>query len=283
MSAFMHVLTSEFAHGPASAGDEISCAAKISVAGDSVEKSAIVRVLRMGPHRITCSVALRVEQGDGPKFCAEARGRGWYKAAMVLLSERSPLVLGSGSPRRREILESLRVAHVVFAAAADESVTHGEAPDAYLERVVLAKLVAVRAGLPEDLAARCGAVLVADTSVIDGATILGKPAGTGEAEAMIARLAGRVHEVRTRFVVADGRHGAPLHAETVTTRVTFRPLAASEIEAYAASGEGFDKAGAYAVQGLGASIVSRIEGSYSNVVGLPACELVVALRGAGLL
>jgi septum formation protein len=83
--------------------------------------------------------------------------------------------------------------------------------------------------------------------------------------------------VKTRFVI-DVRH-----AETVTTRVTFRPLSATQIRAYAESREGLDKAGAYAVQGLGAAIVSRISGSYTNVVGLPACEVVVALTALGLL
>lgn len=203
--------------------------------------------------------------------------------AAARVSEGSPLVLGSASPRRREILQSVRVPHVVFSAAADETVHPDEAPEAYLLRVVLAKLAAVRARLPADLAARGAAVLVADTSVIDGATILGKPADVAEAEAMIARLAGRAHDVQTRFVIATtAREEAPLHAETVITRVTFRALSAGEVRAYAASGEGMDKAGAYAVQGLGASIVSRIEGSYTNVVGLPACEVVLALCNAGL-
>lgn len=95
---------------------------------------------------------------------------------------------------------------------------------------------------------------------------------------MISRLAGRTHEVLTAFALASTANEPPFHEETVATRVTFRPLDASEIEAYAASGEGLDKAGGYAAQGLGASLISRIDGSYTNVVGLPACELVVALR-----
>jgi septum formation protein len=101
---------------------------------------------------------------------------------------------------------------------------------------------------------------------------------------MIARLAGATHEVHTRFAI--GLAASPsdeAHAETVVTRVTFRPLSNDRIRAYAASGEGKDKAGAYAVQGRGAALVSRIEGSYSNVVGLPACEVMVALERLGLL
>src|SRR5258708_939063 len=119
---------------------------------------------------------------------------------MTRLNDRSPLVLGSGSPRRREILESVRVPHVVFAATADETVRPGEEANAYLERVVLAKLAAVRAQIPADLAARSPFVLVADTSVIDADSILGKPMDIAEAETMVARLAGHAHEVRTRFV-----------------------------------------------------------------------------------
>jgi septum formation protein len=198
------------------------------------------------------------------------------------------LLLGSGSPRRREILTSLRVPFSVHVAGVDESTRAEEGPAPYLERVVLAKLAAVAAVLAPgsavmDEVRSCRAVLVADTSVIDDGAILGKPAGVDEAEAMIARLAGRTHEVWTRFALgAPARDGAVLHAETVVTRVTFRPLTAMQVRAYAESGEGTDKAGAYAVQGLGAGIVSRIEGSYTNVVGLPACEVLVALEGLGL-
>ena len=203
---------------------------------------------------------------------------------MQPLTDKAPLVLGSASPRRREILENGRIPHVVFGAPADETVHPGEAPDAYLERVVLAKLAAVRARIPPDLAARAAVVLVADTSVIDGDAILGKPANVIEAEAMIARLAGKAHEVHTRFAIgASTGRAAPLHAETVVTRVTFRHLSAADARAYAASGEGMDKAGGYAVQGLGAAFVSRIDGSYTNVVGLPACEVVVALSALGLI
>lgn len=202
--------------------------------------------------------------------------------------DRSRLLLGSGSPRRREILENLGIPFVVHVAAVDESTRPGEGAADYLVRIVRAKLGAVSSifapspAPPEDVRG-AAAVLVADTSVIDDGAILGKPADVDEAESMIARLAGRTHEVWTRFAI-----GAPsaelrvLHEETVITRVTFRALSAPRIRAYAESGEGLDKAGAYAVQGLGAGIVARIEGSYTNVVGLPACEVVVALEGLGL-
>ena len=199
-------------------------------------------------------------------------------------SPASPLLLGSASPRRREILTSLGIAHVVRPADADESEIAGESPEGYQARVCLAKLTAVRASLPPAEREGDAVVLVADTIVLHEGAILGKPADEAEARATIARLAGRTHEVRTRFLLAPASRAraATLHEETVVTRVTFRSLDDDEVRAYAASGEGLDKAGGYAVQGRGAALVSRIEGSYSNVVGLPACELVVALRRLGV-
>ena len=200
----------------------------------------------------------------------------------TFLSDSAPLVLGSGSPRRREILTSARVPHVVVVGQADETVRAGEAADDYLARIAAAKLDSVRAAMGRDLAARALAVLVADTSVIVDGAILGKPADADEATKMIALLAGRTHEVHTRFVIARLR-AAGEHAETVVTEVTFRPLSARKARAYAESGEGLDKAGGYAVQGLGAALVAKIAGSYTNVVGLPACEVTRALEAMGLL
>lgn len=171
---------------------------------------------------------------------------------------------------------------VVRAAAADESQRRLEPPDAYLERVTAAKLEAVRASGPP--AATAG-ILVADTIVVapDGA-VLGKPADDDEARLMIVRLSGETHEVRTRFLLGSLQAGCPCnHAQTVTTHVTLRAVASEEVGAYVASGEGRDKAGAYAVQGKAGAFVQRIDGSYTNVVGLPLCEVVVALRGLGWL
>jgi septum formation protein len=213
------------------------------------------------------------------------------------LSEASPLLLASGSPRRREILHQLRIPHLVSAPSdVDESVAPGEDATAYLERVVRAKLASACAvfGPTEaamgdtlrgvNVAAASIAVLVADTSVILDGAILGKPESLADAEAMITRLAGHTHEVWTRFAIgAPSNQARVMHAETVVTRVTFRALSPERIRRYAESGEGDDKAGAYAVQGLGAALVARIEGSYSNVVGLPAAEVVVALESLGLL
>ncbi|MCL2777860.1 MAG: Maf family protein [Polyangiaceae bacterium] len=201
---------------------------------------------------------------------------------MERLTTERPLLLASGSPRRREILENLRVPFIVCAAAIDESVLPGEQATDYLARIALAKLDAAPAAARDRLSA-ARAVLVADTSVMIDGNIFGKPASARDAERMIEKLAGCTHEVWTRFVIGSAEPTPRvLHAETVVTRVTFRPLDAAHVHAYCASGEGVDKAGAYSAQGLGSSLIARICGSYSNVVGLPACEVVVALEQLGL-
>ncbi len=173
----------------------------------------------------------------------------------------------------------LRLPFVVRSADIDERSVPGEAPSAYLQRITQAKLTAVRAGW----AGSAAGVLAADTVVIapDGA-LLGKPASEADARAMIERLAGVTHVVSTCFVLAGPLPGSRVeHVETVTTRVTFRALSGGEAEAYAASGEGVDKAGGYALQGRASAFVERIEGSYTGVIGLPLCEVVVAMRALG--
>ena len=199
------------------------------------------------------------------------------------ISSDNPLVLGSASPRRRDLLATLGVPFVVCSADVDESAREGEAPEAYVERVALAKLRAVCARYPGKEAA----VLVADTIVVaPDLTLLGKPRDDDEGRAMLERLAGATHQVSTRFVLAASSLHAeaqPDHAQTVTTQVTFRALLPSEIRAYVASGEGRDKAGSYAAQGNAAAFVERIDGSFTSVVGLPVCEVLIALRAIGWL
>lgn len=187
------------------------------------------------------------------------------------------LFLASGSPRRREFLSTLGLPFEAAGVDADESHRPGEPVAAYLERIVGEKL-----RLAEAEAARrsLGVVLAADTVVVLEGRPLGKPADAADNAAMLRALSGRAHQVMTRFALA--RRGLPPFAETVTTEVRFRALAADEIDAYVATGEGRDKAGGYAVQGLGGFAVASIHGSYSNVVGLPVCELVVALRRLGI-
>jgi septum formation protein len=195
------------------------------------------------------------------------------------LSAQRPLVLGSASPRRRELLASLGIPLVLRPADVDESTSSGESPEHYLERIVERKRVAVLGLLRE---AAAGAVLVADTSVVLGGEILGKPANVADAARMLGRLCGREHRVLTRYALSFAG-GQIVAAKTVTSRVWLRRATEREIDGYARTGEGLDKAGSYAVQGIGSFLVERIDGSYSNVVGLPLCEVVLDLRDAGLL
>jgi len=168
---------------------------------------------------------------------------------------------------------------VIVAADIDEQTEPGERPEPYLARIVAAKRKAVHARAGERSFA---ALLVADTSVTLGDEILGKPRDAEEAESMLERLAGREHRVLTRYSLSLP-DGSLVVERTVSSSVWIRSASGDELRRYARSGEGLDKAGAYAVQGLGAFLVERIAGSYANVVGLPSCELVVDLRDAGLL
>jgi septum formation protein len=179
------------------------------------------------------------------------------------------------------MVAGLGIPFAVLPAEVDEAPRPGEAPGPYLVRVVDAKLAAVRAAAPWD----ARTVLVADTAVVaNGTTILGKPRDDADARSMLDLLSGEVHEVSTRFCLAPTSASAPpWRAETVTTKVAFRSLGRDEIDVYVATGEGRDKAGAYAIQGAAAGFVRRIEGSYTNVVGLPLCEVIEALRAARLL
>lgn len=195
-------------------------------------------------------------------------------------------MLGSASPRRRELLGLAQIPFALCPANADESARPGEAADRYLERIAGAKLEAVRAALSAAGAAQpihADAILVADTIVVGpDDRVLGKPRDDGDGRAMLEKLSGRTHTVRTRFLLGEAA-GPPRHGETVVTEVTFRALSPGEIAAYVASGEGRDKAGGYAVQGGGAAFTVRIHGSYTNVVGLPLCEVQAALRALGWL
>jgi septum formation protein len=199
-----------------------------------------------------------------------------------MISDSLPLLLGSQSPRRRDILESLRIPFTVLPADVPEHVEPGEAPEAYVERIVDAKLSAVArrvSSAPRPLSA----ILVADTIVVLGASILGKPRDTEDAMLLLSNLCGRTHRVITRYAIACAPFERATLARSVRTEVSLRAASREQIRRYAESGEGLDKAGAYAAQGLGAFLVERVEGSYTNVVGLPAAELVADLSALGLL
>ena len=188
-----------------------------------------------------------------------------------------PLLLASASPRRREILTTLGIPFRAAAADVDETALPGEPASAYLDRIVAAKLVRAES-IVMSLGLR--AMVVADTTVVIDERMLAKPANAAENREMLRSLSGRSHSVMTRF--AASIVGGSRYAETVSTQVTMRSLSDDEIAGYADSGEGLDKAGGYAIQGMGAFAVVSIHGSYSNVVGLPAAELILALKNLGI-
>ncbi|MFA7095244.1 MAG: Maf family protein [Gammaproteobacteria bacterium] len=183
------------------------------------------------------------------------------------------IYLASASPRRRELLEQIGISHRLLSVDLDERQHVGEAPEMYVLRVALEK---ARAGwrMLEPQARR--PVLGADTAVVIDGEVLGKPRDRAHGLAMLARLSGCSHQVLTGVAVV-GEGGRELSRLNVST-VTFRELSAAEREAYWATGEPVDKAGAYAVQGRAAVFISRLEGSYSGVMGLPLYETAELLR-----
>lgn len=188
----------------------------------------------------------------------------------------SDLCLASRSPRRAELLRTLGVAFRVLDVEVDETPRPGEAPADYVRRLACDKARAGRAAA----AGVDAPVLAADTTVVVDRAILGKPEDADDARRMLARLAGRAHEVFTGVALVDAR--GELRCTVARTGVRFRALTAGEIAAYVASGEPLDKAGAYGIQGLGGALVAGIDGSYSNVVGLPLAETLALLDAAGV-
>jgi len=173
-----------------------------------------------------------------------------------------PLILASASPRRRELLEQMGLRFRVQPVDLEETPREGEAPDLYVLRMAREKALAC-----QRLAANADAlVLGADTSVVLDGAIMGKPCDREDARAMLQRLSGHVHEVMSGVALAGP---TAVRERVVTTRVVFRRLADEEIEAYLNSGEPFDKAGGYGIQGRGGIFVTFLSGSYSAVVGLP--------------
>lgn len=173
------------------------------------------------------------------------------------------LVLGSASPRRAQLLAQLGLPFSQCAAAIDETPGADEEPRAYVRRVARAKAAALRHE------GRDGLLLTADTTVIASGRSLGKPADHAEGRAILAALSGAVHEVCTAVCLVSDTAREEL---LVTTRVEFAVLPDALVDAYLATEEPWDKAGAYAIQGLAGSFVRRVEGSVSNVIGLPLVE-----------
>lgn len=183
------------------------------------------------------------------------------------------VILASQSPRRTDLLDLIGVAHEVQPANVDESYVGGEQPEAHAERLARAKAESIATGLSESL------VIAADTIVVIDGKVLGKPTDATDAARMLKMLSGRRHVVMTAVAVAY-RGQTVSNIERVS--VNFRELGDDEIERYIATGEPMDKAGAYGIQGYGATIVRRIEGDYFAVMGLSLVRLVELLVQIGV-
>jgi septum formation protein len=177
------------------------------------------------------------------------------------------LILASSSPRRADLLRAAGLLFEIIPPTADEQVHPDETPVEFAMRAACEKA--------ESVDATNRIVLGADTTVVIEGKILGKPKDDSEAKAMLHMLSGKTHEVITGVCLRTTNHTLTFHA---ATQVLFRELSEEEICAYVKSGEPMDKAGAYAIQGGAAGMVRRIDGSYSNIVGLPLCEVIEALE-----
>jgi septum formation protein len=207
------------------------------------------------------------------------------------------IILASASPRRKELLERLGFTVKVMPAAVDEIRIDGESPETFVKRMARAKCLGVVDRMQQTLYAtdpegrplrgsQAGKVVEArwvvgaDTVVVLGDEILGKPKDTAEATRMLERLSGSTHHVISGFCLHDLKKNKE-GVQAVCTEVRFKALVPAEIDKYVAVGESMDKAGAYAVQGVGAYLVDSIVGSYTNVVGLPLCQMVEMMEEMG--
>ena len=177
------------------------------------------------------------------------------------------LILASQSPRRRYLLEQAGIKFSVIPSSFDESSIKLSSPDSYVRQLAECKASEISEKYPASW------VIGADTIVFIDGTILGKPGSKSEARAMLERLSGKTHQVLTGYSICCQNAGRRF-TDAVKTEVQFKKLSEEEIDWYLDSGEPFDKAGAYAIQGIGTFLVRRINGSYTNVVGLPVCEVV---------
>lgn len=189
-------------------------------------------------------------------------------------TDRTPVrvILASQSPRRRELLTTIGIAHEVRPADIDETVLPGEAPVPHCERLAREKAHTLALQHPDAI------VIGSDTIVVVDGAILGKPADRAEAVAMLSALSGRAHTVYTAVAVA---HEGQTRSAVEPVTVHFRTLSPEQIAAYVDTGEPMDKAGAYGIQGYGATLVERIDGDYYAVMGLPLGRLVEVMRDLG--
>ena len=191
------------------------------------------------------------------------------------ISKKNPLVLASHSPRRGSLLQQIGLPFRSLPSHVEEKQALGEPP-------VKAVLIAEKKAKAVYAKSQNSWILGADTMVVIGGAILGKPSNPEDVHFMLSCLSGKAHEVITGFCLLNPS-GEVAHSEAVTTLVKMKELSEEEIRAYVATGEPFGKAGSYAIQGVGAFMVVSISGSYTNVVGLPVCELVKSLLALGAL
>lgn len=183
------------------------------------------------------------------------------------------VILASASPRRRELLTLIGIRHEVLPADVDETQLAEESPATYAERLARAKAHKLAEANPDAV------VIGADTIVVVDGVVFGKPSDAADAAGMLRKLSGRSHIVQTAVAVARGPR---TESAVETVGVTFRELSDHEIRAYVATGEPLDKAGAYGIQGYGATIVDRVDGDYFSVMGLGLRRLVVLLARVGV-
>ena len=186
------------------------------------------------------------------------------------------LILASQSPRRSYLLEQAGLTFDMMPSSVDESAIPLSEPITYARRQAEAKAGDLADQHPDAW------VIGADTIVVIGDAILGKPASTAHAREMLKQLSGQTHQVMTGYAIYN-RSKNHRFSDTIVTDVEFKDLAEAEVDWYIQSGEPFDKAGAYAIQGIGTFLVRRISGSYTNVVGLPVCEVVERLLAEGVI
>ena len=194
---------------------------------------------------------------------------------MMSKSGSDPLILASSSPRRRHLLEQAGLTFSVIPSTLDESSVPVGPIENHVRMLAEAKAMEVAEVYPQSW------VIAADTLVLIGDAVLGKPDTEAQARQMLKALSGKTHRVLTGYCISCNAAERSF-SETVETKVTFKTLSDTEIDWYLSTDEPFDKAGAYAVQGLGSFLVKRIEGSYTNVVGLPVCEVMEYLLREGV-
>ncbi len=195
---------------------------------------------------------------------------------MKKLHDSPELILASKSPRRSDLLEQAGLTFSIIPSDFDESSVTMSDPESYVRTLAKSKAIDISKKHPESW------VLGADTVVLIDDSILGKPASKAEARSMLKQLSGQTHQVITGYCLCCQTKN-DIISETVKTDVRFKTLRDAEIEWYIQTGEPFDKAGAYAIQGIGTFLVKRINGSYTNVVGLPVCEVIEFLIKQGIM